>query len=232
MQAIRHAVIVAAGLGSRLGMQIPKCLLDIGDEKLIYYQIKLLRHAGISEIRIVVGYKEQRVIDYVRQFDKNIVFVRNNHYDTTTMADSLSLASRDLNEDYIFIGGDLVIDPRSFKLFYEQCLSNAATTIGYTNTKTENAIFVNIDTFNNLITHFPKDTATEFEWSSIAYIKSQPIQGNKTFLFNELEPHLPLKSCYINCYEIDTPNDLSLLAELDIGKLYEEIIKQTDKELN
>ena len=41
MQYPKHAVILAAGLGSRLGLNIPKCLVEIDGKKIIENAKKL-----------------------------------------------------------------------------------------------------------------------------------------------------------------------------------------------
>ena len=89
---VKNAVICAAGLGSRLGLNVPKCLVPIGSEKLIYYLLQLVK--DIENVHIVVGYKEEEVIKYVRSIRNNVVFVRNPNYNTTSNSHSLYLGSK------------------------------------------------------------------------------------------------------------------------------------------
>ncbi len=59
-----QAVILAAGRGSRMGMDTdrrPKCLLPIGDGTLLDHQLDVLSAAGVSRIWIVAGYEAEQV---------------------------------------------------------------------------------------------------------------------------------------------------------------------------
>lgn len=56
MQTVKNVVIAAAGMGTRLGIGKPKCLLEINDKALLEYQLDLLK--DIKNIFIVVGFIE------------------------------------------------------------------------------------------------------------------------------------------------------------------------------
>jgi choline kinase len=63
-----QAVILAAGRGSRLNHLTEtrsKCLLEVGGQTILEYQIELLREAGIDQICVVVGYGKEAVYDVV-----------------------------------------------------------------------------------------------------------------------------------------------------------------------
>ena len=56
------AIILAAGRGSRmkeLGDQLPKCLIELRGKPLLEYQLQTLRQAGIDEIALVTGYRNE-----------------------------------------------------------------------------------------------------------------------------------------------------------------------------
>ncbi len=57
----RRAVILAAGYGMRMVpvSNTPKALLEVRGERLIERQIRQLRSAGVTEIRVVVGYRKE-----------------------------------------------------------------------------------------------------------------------------------------------------------------------------
>ncbi|MCW5869841.1 MAG: NTP transferase domain-containing protein, partial [Candidatus Eremiobacteraeota bacterium] len=54
-----RTVILAAGLGSRLGYHLPKGLLSpgTGGETLLQRSIRLLETAGLGPVTLVVGYQ-------------------------------------------------------------------------------------------------------------------------------------------------------------------------------
>ena len=54
-----HAIILAAGVGRRLGPQnldLPKVLLAFGGASLLARHLRILRQAGVADVTIVVGY--------------------------------------------------------------------------------------------------------------------------------------------------------------------------------
>ncbi|MFQ5903339.1 MAG: NTP transferase domain-containing protein, partial [Candidatus Binatia bacterium] len=63
------AIILAAGNGERLRPyteHTPKCLLDIGGRTILGLQIQSLRECGINEVVIVVGFKFEKVEEFLR----------------------------------------------------------------------------------------------------------------------------------------------------------------------
>lgn len=63
------AVIVAAGSGSRLwdkDDQVPKTLLPFADETILATIIRNIAATGISEFVIVVGYRQNEIVKYLR----------------------------------------------------------------------------------------------------------------------------------------------------------------------
>ena len=205
MQPVRHAVISAAGLGSRLELNLPKCLVDVGPRKIIDYQLELLK--DIEDLRIVVGFMEDAVIDHVCSLRSDVIFVRNPDYRTTSNSYSLHLATKDLRDPFLSIDGDLLIDPASFREFLSVCDGNGSV-IGVTAAKSEEAVFVDVDQRGGVINGFSLERQAPFEWSGVAYLKDIGVKKNAGFVFRELEKHLPLKAKTIDCHEVDTPEDL------------------------
>lgn len=205
MQHIKHAVISAAGLGSRLGVDIPKCLIEVNGRKLIEYQLDVLK--DIPDVRIVVGFKEKELIQYVSAIRKDIVFVRNPDYAATSNSYSLNLATRELKDPFLMIDGDLLISHESFQDFLEDC-REGEDLIGVAEAKTEEAVFVKKD--GDMILEFSFEKKTDLEWCGIAYLANIKISAEGGYIFKEFESHLPLRSREVRCYEIDTPEDLAL----------------------
>lgn len=202
---VRTAVICAAGLGSRLGYDKPKCLVDIGEHKLIYYILNALRK--VEEIRIVVGFKEEEVIDTVRQIRNDVIFVRNPDFKNTTNSYSLFLGSYDLKHSFLTVDGDMILDFASINAFMEKC-ENGKNLIGITSAKTEDAVFVKLDQTEGQVIGFSREKISDFEWSGIAHLEPGMIRKSGRYVYQELEPHLPFECSEIDCFEIDTPEDL------------------------
>lgn len=59
-----RAVVLAAGKGIRMGRltkDLPKVLIEIAGKPFLWYLLKALKAAGISEIGLIVGYKKEKI---------------------------------------------------------------------------------------------------------------------------------------------------------------------------
>lgn len=209
MKKVKHAIISAAGLGSRLGLDMPKCLIKVLDKEMISYTLSLLE--DIEDVRVVVGFKEMDVINTVKQIRKDVVFVRNPHYATTSNAYSLYLATKDIKEPYITIDGDMIIDKDSFKSFINEC-EKGNDLIGISKSKSEDAVFVELDDSNKIV-KFQRETRMPYEWCGIAYFSKVKAFKETKYVYNDIEKKIPLNSFVFECFEVDTPQDLNLLHE-------------------
>ena len=103
------AVILAAGVGSRLGKPHPKPLTVLSTgETIMQRQIAALtKYIGADNIIIVVGFKK----DLIMEEFSNELFVYNNVYDNTNTSKSLLCALNKIhNEDVLWLNGDVVFD--------------------------------------------------------------------------------------------------------------------------
>lgn len=208
MQVVKNVIIGAAGIGSRLGMNSPKCLIYVSGRRIIEYQLELLK--SVENIRIVVGYKEEEVIDVVSKLRKDVVFVRNPQYAFTSTMQSVMLAARDLKEPFLMIDGDTIIEPTGFYNFMEKCSS--VPLVGITRATTEDAVFVSTEKNADgelFVTEFQRDLVKEYEWTGICYITEEHLINKNMFVYKSLERFLPLKAEVLDCMEIDTQLDLS-----------------------
>jgi choline kinase len=205
---IKNAVICAAGLGSRLGLDTPKCLVKLGDHPLIYYILKVLK--DVPNVRIVVGFKEEEVMAYVRKIRKDVVFVRNPDYRTTSNAYSLYLGSHDLSEPFINIDGDNYLDEHNFRKF-EESIVEGEELIGVTKSYTEEPVYTKLDE-NGMIVEFSREKIDNYEWTGVAYFANVKISKQGKYVYQELETRLPIRASIIECYEIDTQQDLDFVS--------------------
>lgn len=81
---IKQGVILASGLGSRLnseGKNEPKPLMPVGGIALIERVVFLMKSAGIEHIVIVLGYRSEQIIRYIKERKlTGIVTVINDEY--------------------------------------------------------------------------------------------------------------------------------------------------------
>ncbi len=106
------AVILCAGRGKRLGSinaDMPKCMLTLGSKRLVDYQLESLRRVGITRACFVVGYNADAVKRYLNNKDGfEITFIENPSFADTNTAYSLFLAGNEMNEDTVFLNGDVL----------------------------------------------------------------------------------------------------------------------------
>ena len=110
------AIILAAGSGTRLRPYTngkPKCLLDIGSTSILEHQINNIRDCGINEVVIVVGFRFERVEDFLRSYDglgMRINTLYNPFYQSTNSLVSLWIARSEFDEDLVVMNGDDVYE--------------------------------------------------------------------------------------------------------------------------
>ena len=83
-------VICCAGIGTRLGIGYPKSLIDINGKPLI---IRILEQLNdYDDIRIVVGFQAEKIIETVNNYRKDIMYVFNYDYNNTSIVESINRA--------------------------------------------------------------------------------------------------------------------------------------------
>ena len=103
------AVILAAGVGSRLGMSIPQALAVLVGEKTIFdYQVdKISKFVPTDGIFVVVGYKKEMLVERHPQ----LRYIYNEAYAETNTGKSLLKALNKIgNDDVFWLNGDVIFD--------------------------------------------------------------------------------------------------------------------------
>ena len=107
-----QAVILAAGMGTRLGKPWPKPLTPLVDGRTIMrQQMDNLERAFGSDLRVmtVIGFKLELIIEAF----PNVAYVYNENYDQTNTNRSLLKALRIAGDGgVLWMNGDVVFDPR------------------------------------------------------------------------------------------------------------------------
>lgn len=116
MNGIKNAVILAAGIGSRLRpltANMPKCLTEINGKPLIIHALDALAGAGVTRVAIVIGYLADDIRAVVGSYygPMKIEHKENSEYAHTNTARSLSLAGAYLRAGAYVIEGDVIFDP-------------------------------------------------------------------------------------------------------------------------
>ena len=203
MQNSTTVVIAAAGLGSRLGLSLPKSLIVIDEKSILCRQLELLKN--YDDIRIVVGYHAEQVIKHAQEIRKDILFVFNHNYVDSTPLNSLYLASRYAKEKILYLDGDLLITPESL-----DCIEKFdVTTLGITKTYSCHPVCVEIKKNEEdiFITKFTREYK-EYEWSGLMFTERDKIENRHLYVYQMFEKYLPLKSIIVDVCEVDTMQDL------------------------
>lgn len=111
------AVIMAGGLGSRLGeitREIPKPLLPVGNRPMIALIVEQLRRHGIERIYISINYRAVKIKDYFTENPiKGVVINYLEEQEFLGTAGSLSLLPEPVKQPLIVMNGD-ILSPVNF----------------------------------------------------------------------------------------------------------------------
>lgn len=195
----KTVVISCAGMGSRLGRGMPKALIDIDGKPLIARQLEMLK--DVEDVRVVVGYQAEKVIETVEKFRKNVTFAYNYDYKMTGTGASFSKGCVNAKEYVIALDGDLLVHPDDMKYI----LDADNEFIGGTTPTTDDPMLVKLDNDDNVIA-FSREEG-ELEWTGLAQIKTERLQPGTGHVCQMLEPILPIKVIRIRTREVDTAND-------------------------
>lgn len=209
MQPVEGAVIAAAGLGSRLGLGMPKCMLEI-DGTTVLSRLVTVLEKHVPSIHVVVGYREELIIDHCARFHRNVVIVRNPEFRTTNTAASMTCGARGLRKKVLFLDGDLLISEESIANFIAKA-QECDVLLGVTRAKSEQAVFVqaSFDQQNALSAcGFTRELAQPYEWANVVAGPPDLVASADGFVYEALAPLLPLPAAMLDLCEIDTPSDL------------------------
>lgn len=107
-----QAVILAAGMGTRLARPHPKPMTELDDGRTIMHQqLNNLQSTFGKKLRlsVVVGYKMEQIMEHV----PDVSFVYNENYDQTNTSKSLLKALKNSPKSgVLWMNGDVVFDPQ------------------------------------------------------------------------------------------------------------------------
>lgn len=211
MQPVEGAVIAAAGLGSRLGLGLPKCLLEIEGRTLLSRLIDLLE-PHVQRIHVVVGYREELVVEHCSRHHRETVLVRNADFRATNTARSMAMGARGFTGKVVFLDGDLLVSKPSIDSFIARA-STADLLVGLTRQKSEDGVCVRVssDAADEIhtIQGFARNSAYSLEWANVFAGPARMLDAAHGFVFEELGRRLPLPGQVLDLIEVDTPADLN-----------------------
>ncbi|CAM3850492.1 Bifunctional IPC transferase and DIPP synthase [Pseudomonas reidholzensis] len=211
MSPVKHAVICAAGIGSRLGLNKPKCLVEVAGRSLLDWHLERLQWA--ESVWLVVGFQEEEVIAHAIALRPDLIVVRNPDYARTNTLQSIYRVSRHLDERLLVLDADTVMDSRSFEAFLQAANDNEQL-IGVSPYLTSDGVRVQLDDSGTQVLGFTREPHYAVEWTGIAVIKPQIVVDQPIFVYQALEACLPLPAFQLKAFDIDTTADLDMARKV------------------
>ena len=194
----KTAIICCAGMGTRLGIGTTKALVDINGQPLILHQLRLLDE--IDDVRIVVGYQAQKVIDIVNSYRRDLMFCFNYDYINTGTASSFCKGLVGAKEYVISIDGDVLFHPDDFKRFIskeDECIAGCSPEIS-------DPVYMKLD--DGVVSEFSRENG-DVQWAGLAIMDVNRIVPDENHIYQILERMLPMKYMLIRSQEINTIGD-------------------------
>lgn len=194
----KTAIISCAGMGKRLGIGTTKCLVEIGGKTLLERHLEQL--TMIDDVRVVVGYQANKVIEEANLLRRDLLYVFNHDFSHNGTGASVRLASRYANDLILTLDGDLLIDPKDL----DSILNDCSEYICVTSPGTDNPVLCKVE--NGDVLSFSRESG-HFEWTGVMQVQSIKLGCGDGHVYELIESRLPIKVKHINTREIDTPND-------------------------
>ena len=209
MSSAKSVIISCAGIGSRLGLATTKALIKINGKSLIRWQLELFK--DMEDIRVVVGFQANEVIEEVLKYRQDVIFVYNHNYFETKTGASYYLGAKDGNEYAIEYDGDLLVHPDDLKML----LQEEGEWIAYADKMSDDAVYVKTNSKGDVLS-FSREQG-DFEWTGPCCIKKDRLKYSSGNVFNQLEPYLPIKGIKIRACDIDTYDDYQRVLKVIEG---------------
>lgn len=217
----RTVIISCAGMGNRLGLKTTKALLEVEGKPLIIRHLEMLKEE--SDIRVVVGYQAEKVIEVVKKYRSDIMFVFNHNYKETGTGASVALASKYANEYMLSLDGDLIVHPDDMK----KILSCDYEFVSGNRPDTEEPWMLQTysEADSEWVSNFSKNVGN-YEWNGITQMKSCKMQNGNGHVFQLIEPYLPVRFMEVRTREIDTINDYERAIQWVKNNFADEILEK------
>lgn len=148
---VKTAVILAAGLGSRLKDKtelIPKGFLELEGESLIKRSISRLLDAGIEKIYLGTGYLSEVYDDFASKYTQ-ISCIKSDKYRETSSMYTLYNMRNQISDDFLLLESDLLYEERALKELLNSEIDDIVLASG--ETKSNDEVYIEADKESNLI---------------------------------------------------------------------------------
>lgn len=203
MDFSRTVIISCAGMGNRLGLGTTKALVEVDGKPLILRHLEYLENE--PDVRIVIGYQAEKVVEVVNQYRKDILFVFNHDFKNTGTGASVALASKYANKYILSLDGDMLIHPDDMK----KILTCEHEFVGGNTIESDDPWMLQTYTSDDgkeMVSAF-SHCMGNYEWNGITQMLSDKMTKGTGHVFQIIEPFLPIEFMELRTREIDTIND-------------------------
>jgi len=136
---IKQAVIVAAGLGSRLKektVAMPKGFLELGGIAIVEWSVQKLLACGVEKIIIGTGYHAEAYDELAKKYPA-IQTAFSADYETTSSMATLNVCAPYVTDDFLLLESDLIYDSIGLSVLCNDIHENVILASGATNSGDE-----------------------------------------------------------------------------------------------
>ena len=136
---IKQAVIVAAGLGSRLKEKTvskPKGFLELGGIAIVEWSVQKLLACGVEKIIIGTGYHAEAYDELAKKYPA-IQTAFSADFETTSSMATLSVCASHVTDDFLLLESDLIYDSIGLSVLCNDIHENVILASGATNSGDE-----------------------------------------------------------------------------------------------
>jgi len=185
---------------------LTKALLQINGRSLISWQLELFK--DVKDLRIVVGFQANDIIEEVLKYRPDAIFVFNHLYFETKTGASFYLGAKDAGEEIIEWDGDLLVHPDDVKTILE----TPGEFICYSDITSEDAVYCKTDEQGRVLA-FSRENG-DYEWTGPACIRKEHLTYSSNNVYNIFERVLPMQGIKVRAYDIDTYSDYKRVSEI------------------
>jgi choline kinase len=224
MNSQPSVVINAAGCGTRLGQERPKCLVPFLGQPLIHWQLQTVTH--VADIVVAIGYQAEEVRREVLVRRPDARFVYNEQFSSTGTASSLCLAAKICTGPVLSLDGDMLVHPDDLA----RLLSAPRPCIGLSPIQSNAPVLVEVghgpgdgERATRFLYQVPAaDPASCYEWTGLVVFDPARLSLDaEGHVFQMITPLLPCHTIHVHCCEIDFPDELPQMQNW-IASLVEE----------
>ena len=198
--SVTTAVILAAGLGSRLKdrtREKPKAFLEINGKSLIVRSIENLLSRGIQKIIIGTGYMNQ-YFDSLRDVFPQVITMRNSEFASTGSMYTLFVLREVIDKPFLLLEGDLLYEPAALDNLLQDSVADIILGSDATHSGDEVYIQCSVDGFlqvmnknKNALAHVDAELigisklSLEGYHHMVAYAEEKYLQGIKDIHYED-----------------------------------------------